>query len=306
MIQTVGSSKEHCSSFTPSGQLWHYRECLARKHLTDPISTLHELHYRASQAKATTNNIASFPLLLHRISLILSLISLFCCFAEREAKGYWREATGIKGPSGFGSGNTAEQVTEGIDASRLTVIVTSTFLFISSHFVYFHSGSSGIGVETARVLALRGAHVIIGARNLEAANAVKQNILNSIPSARIDIIQIELKLLSSLKYKQRWCHFLLTNLLLEKLKTTAKKTGIESCIVNLSSVAHVGPYNEGIKFDKLNDKKAYNDMMAYGQSNLANILHSNELARCWKVRRHCLLRMQQKKRKKWSIPHEKY
>ncbi|XP_042436172.1 short-chain dehydrogenase TIC 32 A, chloroplastic-like isoform X1 [Zingiber officinale] len=77
-------------------------------------------------------------------------------------------------------------------------------------------------------------------------------------------------------------HFLLTNLLLEKLKTTAKKTGIESCIVNLSSVAHVGPYNEGIKFDKLNDKKAYNDMMAYGQSNLANILHSNELARCWK------------------------
>ncbi|XP_042436175.1 short-chain dehydrogenase TIC 32 A, chloroplastic-like isoform X3 [Zingiber officinale] len=78
-------------------------------------------------------------------------------------------------------------------------------------------------------------------------------------------------------------HFLLTNLLLEKLKTTAKKTGIESCIVNLSSVAHVGPYNEGIKFDKLNDKKAYNDMMAYGQSNLANILHSNELARCWKI-----------------------
>ncbi|XP_074566468.1 short-chain dehydrogenase TIC 32 B, chloroplastic-like [Curcuma longa] len=217
--------------------------------------------------------------------------------------GYWREATGIKGPSGFGSGNTAEQVTEGIDASRLTVIVTG--------------GSSGIGAETARVLALRGAHVIIGARNMEAANAVKQNILSSIPSARIDIIQIELSSLKSVRaFAEKflamnlplnilinnagvmYCpfklsedgvemqfatnhlgHFLLTNLLLEKLKTTAEKTGIEGRIVNLSSVAHVGPYSEGIKFDKLNDKKAYNDMMAYGQSKLANILHSNELAR---------------------------
>ncbi|KAG6514740.1 short-chain dehydrogenase TIC 32 B, chloroplastic-like isoform X1 [Zingiber officinale] len=224
--------------------------------------------------------------------------------------GYWREATGIKGPSGFGSGNTVEQVTEGIDASRLTVIVAG--------------GSSGIEAETARVSALRGAHVIIGARNLEAANAVKQNILNSIPSARIDIIQIELRLLSSLKSVRAfvekflamnlplnilinnagvmYCpfklskdgvemqfamnhlgHFLLTNLLLEKLKTTAEKTGIESRIVNLSSVAHVGPYSEGIKFDKLNDKKAYNDIMAYGQSKLANILHSNELARRLKI-----------------------
>ncbi|XP_074588114.1 short-chain dehydrogenase TIC 32 B, chloroplastic-like [Curcuma longa] len=217
--------------------------------------------------------------------------------------GYWREATGIKGPSGFGSGNTAEQVTEGIDASGLTVIITG--------------GSSGIGAETARVLALRGAHVIIGARNLEAANTVKQNILSSIPSARIDIIQIELSSLKSVRgFAEKflamdlplnilinnagvmYCpfqlsedgiemqfatnhlgHFLLTNLLLEKLKITAEKTGIEGRIVNVSSVAHVYPYKEGIMFDKLNDKKAYNDMSAYGQSKLANILHSNELAR---------------------------
>ncbi|XP_042377085.1 short-chain dehydrogenase TIC 32 B, chloroplastic-like isoform X2 [Zingiber officinale] len=211
--------------------------------------------------------------------------------------GYWREATGIKGPSGFGSGNTVEQVTEGIDASRLTVIVAG--------------GSSGIEAETARVSALRGAHVIIGARNLEAANAVKQNILNSIPSARIDIIQIELRLLSSLKSVRAfvekflamnlplnilinnagvmYCpfklskdgvemqfamnhlgHFLLTNLLLEKLKTTAEKTGIESRIVNLSSVAHVGPYSEGIKFDKLNDKKAYTVVGVLSQSQADN------------------------------------
>ncbi|XP_042474268.1 short-chain dehydrogenase TIC 32 B, chloroplastic-like [Zingiber officinale] len=218
--------------------------------------------------------------------------------------GYFREATGIKGPSGFGSGNTAEEVTKGIDASHLTVIITG--------------GSSGIGAETARVLAFRGAHVIIGARNLEAANNVKQRILRGqISPARVDIIQIDVSSLRSVRaFADKflamdlplnvlinnagimYCpfqlsedgvemqfatnhlgHFLLTNLLLEKMKTTAAKTGTEGRIVNLSSVAHIGPYSEGIKFDKLNDKKAYNDKLAYGQSKLANILHSNELAR---------------------------
>jgi ABC-type branched-subunit amino acid transport system ATPase component len=32
--------------------------------------------------------------------------------------------TGIAGPSGFGSASTANQVTEGIDASNLTIIIT--------------------------------------------------------------------------------------------------------------------------------------------------------------------------------------
>lgn len=49
------------------------------------------------------------------------------------------------------------------------------------------------------MLALRGAHVIIGARNMESANGVKQSILESIPSARIDIIQIELSSLKSVR-----------------------------------------------------------------------------------------------------------
>ncbi|TLP69845.1 SDR family NAD(P)-dependent oxidoreductase, partial [Nesterenkonia sphaerica] len=74
-------------------------------------------------------------------------------------------------------------------------------------------------------------------------------------------------------------HFYLTKLLLDKLKTTAEKTGIEGRIVNLSSEAHMTPYRGGIRFDKINDKDFYNDKLAYGQSKLANILHANELAR---------------------------
>lgn len=35
--------------------------------------------------------------------------------------------TGWPGPSGFGSASTAEQVTQGIDASNLTAIITGQF-----------------------------------------------------------------------------------------------------------------------------------------------------------------------------------
>lgn len=52
-------------------------------------------------------------------------------------------------------------------------------------------------------------------------------------------------------------HFLLTNLLLDKMKATARVSGIEGRIVNLSSVAHLHTYEEGIRFDKINDQLGY-------------------------------------------------
>ncbi|URE48448.1 retinol dehydrogenase [Musa troglodytarum] len=218
--------------------------------------------------------------------------------------GLFRLVTGLPGPSGFGSASTAEQVTDGIDASHLTVVITG--------------GASGIGAETARVFALRGAHVIIAGRNMEAADDVKQLILRSTPLARVDILKLDLSSLKSVRAFAgqflsmdlplnilinnagvMFCpfqlsedgielqfatnhlgHFLLTNLLLERMKSTAKETGIEGRIVNLSSIAHLlHRYEEVIRFDKLNDKDTYSDKKAYGQSKLANILHANELSR---------------------------
>ncbi|KAI4300134.1 hypothetical protein L6164_033545 [Bauhinia variegata] len=211
--------------------------------------------------------------------------------------------TGRPGSSGFGSASTAEQVTEGIDASNLTAIITG--------------GASGIGLETARVLALRKAHVFIAARNMEAAKEAKQLILEENESARIDILQLDLCSVKSIRAfvsnfnalnlplnilinnaGVMFCpfnlsedgiemqfatnhlgHFLLTNLLLDKMKQTAKDSGIEGRIVNLSSIAHTYTYEEGIRFDKLNDQIGYSDKKAYGQSKLANILHANELSR---------------------------
>lgn len=211
--------------------------------------------------------------------------------------------TGRPGPSGFGSASTAEQVTQGIDASNLTVLITG--------------GASGIGLETTRVLALRKAHVIIAARNMEAANEAKQLVLKEDENARVDVLKLDLSSIKSIREFAdnfnaldlplnilinnagiMFCpyqlsedgiemqfatnhlgHFLLTNLLLDKMKDTARTTGVEGRIVNLSSVAHIHTYKDGIQFNNINDKKRYSDKRAYGQSKLANILHAKELSR---------------------------
>lgn len=217
--------------------------------------------------------------------------------------GLLSQVTGRPGASGFGSASTAEQVTEGIDASNLTAIVTG--------------GASGIGLETVRVLALRGAHVIIGARNVEAGKAVKDEILRQTNGARVEVLPLDLSSMESVKKFANdfyalnvplnilinnagvmFCpfeisedglemhfatnhvgHFLLTKLLLDKMKKTAKETGVEGRVVNLSSLAHLITYDEGIRLSGINDESGYSDKKAYGQSKLANILHANELSR---------------------------
>ncbi|KAH0469760.1 hypothetical protein IEQ34_001318 [Dendrobium chrysotoxum] len=191
----------------------------------------------------------------------------------------WRTS---KGASGFGRSSTAEEVTEGIDARDLTAIVTGA--------------TNGIGKETARVLALRGAEVIIPSRTIESGLRVKESLLEQNPSAKLHVMEMDLSSLDSVETFARSfistnkrlnilinnagimaCpfqlsrdgiemqfatnhlgHFLLTKLLLEKMKSTAKETGVQGRIINVSS---------------------YKRFLAYGQSKLANILHANELSR---------------------------
>ncbi|KAL4191474.1 hypothetical protein AMTRI_Chr07g80700 [Amborella trichopoda] len=210
---------------------------------------------------------------------------------------------GRKGPSGFSYSSTAEQVTEGIDATGLTAIVTGA--------------SSGIGIETSRVLALRRANVILAVRNVAAGQEVKETIIKQNPSAKLDVMELNLSSMASVrKFASEFNsmdlplnilvnnagvmgtpfqlsedgielqfatnhigHFLLTNLLLENMKTTARKCKTEGRIVNVSSDGHKLTYREGIWFDQINDKSGYSFIFAYGQSKLANILHANELAR---------------------------
>ncbi|EOY23246.1 NAD(P)-binding Rossmann-fold superfamily protein [Theobroma cacao] len=181
----------------------------------------------------------------------------------------------------------------------------------------FSGGSSGIGTETARVLALRGVHVVVGVRNMTAGRGVKETIVQQNPNAKIDAMELDLSSMASVRkfaadFKSSGLplnilinnagimatsfmlskdgielqfatnhmgHFLLTNLLLETMKKTADGSKTEGRIVNVSSRRHKFSYPEGIRFDKINDQSGYNSVSAYGQSKLANVLHANELAR---------------------------
>jgi NAD(P)-dependent dehydrogenase (short-subunit alcohol dehydrogenase family) len=69
--------------------------------------------------------------------------------------------------------------------------------------------------------------------------------------------------------------FLLTHLLLPLLREAAGRIG-ESRVVTVSSEAHRGT---SIDFDDLNAEDSYGMVQAYGQSKLANVLFTHELAR---------------------------
>jgi len=188
---------------------------------------------------------------------------------------------GSKGASGFSSRSTAEEVTHGVDGTGLTAIVTGA--------------SSGIGVETARVLALRGVHVVMAVRNTGAGAKVKEDIVKQVPGAKVDVMELELSSMESVRkfaseYKSAGLplnllinnagimacpfmlskdnielqfatnhlgHFLLTKLLLDTMKNTSRESKREGRIVNVSSEAHRYSYPEGVRFDKINDESRY-------------------------------------------------
>ncbi|XP_028789590.1 short-chain dehydrogenase TIC 32, chloroplastic-like [Neltuma alba] len=213
---------------------------------------------------------------------------------------------GSPGPSGFGSSSTAEHVTESTSAhcSTLTAIITGA--------------TSGIGAETARVLAKRGVRLILPARTLKAAEDTKARILSESPNADIIVMPLDLSSLSSVRsfvshfhslhlplnllinnagkfahhhaisedgFEMTFAtnylgHFLLTDLLLKTMLETAEKTGIQGRIVNVSSNVHGWFSGDIIRYLALItlDSSHYDATRAYALSKLANILHTKHLA----------------------------
>jgi NAD(P)-dependent dehydrogenase (short-subunit alcohol dehydrogenase family) len=170
--------------------------------------------------------------------------------------------------------------------------------------------SSGIGYETARVLANKNATVVIAVRNLQKGNAALDKIKAGYQNADVRVIELNLADLESIRnfaaeFKSNFSrldllinnggvmmppysktadgfelqfgtnhlgHFALTGLLLDLIEKTH-----DSRIVNVSSGSHT--YGE-LDFDDLNwENRSYKKMKAYGDSKIANLYFTFELQR---------------------------
>ncbi|KAK6732581.1 hypothetical protein RB195_016758 [Necator americanus] len=85
----------------------------------------------------------------------------------------------------FGARTNALETIADVDLTGRTVLITGT--------------TSGIGTETARALALKGAHVVMANRNIVLSEALKNRILVEKPGAKVDMIMCDLSSLQSVQ-----------------------------------------------------------------------------------------------------------
>ena len=169
--------------------------------------------------------------------------------------------------------------------------------------------NTGIGFETAATLAAKNAAVVLACRDRQKADDAIRRIRARTPSARLELIELDLASLASVNCfadafradhdrldllinnagvmippfaltedgfeLQFGCnhlgHFALTGRLVDLLGATPGAR-----VVNVASLAH--RYG-AMDFDNLNAEKGYDKMKAYGQSKLANLLFTFELQR---------------------------
>jgi NAD(P)-dependent dehydrogenase (short-subunit alcohol dehydrogenase family) len=201
--------------------------------------------------------------------------------------------------SAFDRNSTAEQVSEGVDLAGKRAIVTGA--------------NTGIGLETSRVLALRGARVTMACRSLEKARQAREGLIARGASPdQLALAQLDLASLDSVRrFASKMLagrlpidllvnnagvmlpdrretsdgfeahfgvnhlgHFLLTNLLLDRLRESAPAR----VVVVASDAMHfaaLGPELEDLNWEK----RKFSGWRSYGSSKLMNLLFSDELNR---------------------------
>jgi NAD(P)-dependent dehydrogenase (short-subunit alcohol dehydrogenase family) len=169
--------------------------------------------------------------------------------------------------------------------------------------------NTGIGYETARLLAERGAAVIMACRNLDKGKQAQSRLATAAPDARIELVHIDTSDLGSvrsagaeiahladrldllvnnagtawppysvtaegveLQFAANYLgHFALTGLLLDNLAAAPAAR-----VISLSSHAHRAGR---IRFDDLAFAGGYQPLRAYAQSKLAVLMFTYELQR---------------------------
>jgi NAD(P)-dependent dehydrogenase (short-subunit alcohol dehydrogenase family) len=195
----------------------------------------------------------------------------------------------------FGPASTAAEVIAGVDLTGKRAIVTGA--------------SSGIGQETARVLAGAGAEVTLAVRDIAAGEKAASAIGAGGDSPRVRVARLDLADRASVgEFVSGWAgplHILVNNagimatperrtpegwelqFATNHLGHFALTTGLHASlaaaggarVVVVSSVGHV---NGEVLFDDVNfERHPYNAWVAYSQSKTANVLFAVEAARRW-------------------------
>lgn len=182
---------------------------------------------------------------------------------------------------------------------------------ISGKVVIVTGSNSGLGFEAVKVLAQKGAQVIMASRSLAKAEEAKKKLSNARITGTIEVFELDLANLSSVhkfaeNFKEKYQkldilinnagimmppyqltkdgfesqigtnhlgHFALTGLLLDRLRNTPN-----SRVVNVSSIAHKSGDLDFKNF-MYDNGKGYSPIKAYGRSKLCNLLFTFELQR---------------------------
>ncbi|MDJ0979274.1 MAG: SDR family NAD(P)-dependent oxidoreductase [Erythrobacter sp.] len=202
--------------------------------------------------------------------------------------------------SALGKHSTTDDVLQGVDLSGKTVFITGA--------------NSGLGLESARAMAAKGARVIMAGRDPEKLDAAFSGITSLIPKARLETILVDLASLESVRtcaaqaqerlekidvlvnnaavmacplnhtadgFEMQFGtnhlgHFALTNGLMPLVLEGVGSPG-SGRIVNLSSRGH---FMSDVDLDDPNfERRDYNEWISYGQAKTANALFSVGLER---------------------------
>jgi NAD(P)-dependent dehydrogenase (short-subunit alcohol dehydrogenase family) len=200
----------------------------------------------------------------------------------------------------FGAASTTDEVLQGIDLTAKRVLVTGV--------------SAGLGVETARALAARGAQVVGAARDLSKAKAATEQVRSQAArGGSLQLVQLDLASLESVRHcadgllaggkpfdviianagvmacpkgttvdgfetqlgTNHLGHFVLVNRIASLLRQGSR-------LVNLSSAGH--RYADVDLDDPNFERSPYAEFIAYGRSKTANVLFAVEFDRRHRAR----------------------
>ncbi len=182
---------------------------------------------------------------------------------------------------------------------------------LSGKVIIVTGGNSGLGYESVKAFAMKGANVIMATRSPGKGEEARKEILREVPQGKIEVMEMDLGDLQSVRdfaaaFKKKYRrldvllnnagimmspyfrtkdgfegqfgtnhlgHFALTGLLMDVILKTE-----HSRIVNVSSGAHK---RGEMDFENLQYEggEGYSPMKAYGRSKLSNLLFTYELQR---------------------------